>query len=291
MQIDELRDEPGTREPGRRCALVTGAGSGIGRATATWFQDRGWFVIVVDTDISKVPEGTVAVVGDVATPGVVESAVDIAEERCGAVTVLVNNAAHRGDGDILSCRPEDWQRAFDVNVSAAMRGIRRALPAMLARRNGCVANVASVSGLHGLRHRVAYSASKGALIALSRQIALDYGSSGVSSICLCPGATLTEGVHARLAARPNGTEFTEWYGAHQVIGRLLDPAEVAEAIGQLAGGRLTAALNGAVLTIDGGAHLSTPSDSSNVIGPAAAATVECRPLAAEARGTGGGSDG
>lgn len=276
MNADMTQGRAGRRGGAGSCALVTGAGSGIGRATATWFRDRGWLVVAIDTDISGVPDGTDVVHGDVSVPGVIESAIGTAEKRCGAVTVLVNNAVHRGDGDILSCRPEDWQRAFDVNVSAAMRGIRRALPEMLARGSGHIVNIASVAGQHGLRNRVAYSASKGALIALSRQVALDYGSRGVCSICLCPGATLTEGVRQRLAARAGAAEFTSKYAARQVIGRLLDPAEIAETIGLVATAKLAAPLNGAVLTLDGGAHLSTPSDSSNVMDPVIEAAGERR---------------
>lgn len=260
-----------------RCAVLTGAGSGIGRATARWFANRGWFVVGVDLEPGGLPAGVVPVIGDIAVPGVIESAIDVAEEHCGQVGVLVNNAAARADGDVLSCPPADWQRAFDVNVFAAMRGIRRALPQMLARGSGCIVNIASVSGLHGLRRRVAYSASKGALVALSRQVALDFGRQGVSSICLCPGATLTEGVRQRLAARADPATFTCRYAAQQVLGRLLAAEEVAEAVGLVSAGEAAAAFNGAVLTLDGGAHLSTPSDSSNVVDWAAVADRELMP--------------
>lgn len=249
-----------------RSVIVTGAGGGIGSSTVQWFHDRGWQVVAIDREASAYPTRVVAVDGDVSTAGVLELAVERATTGDLRLSALVNNAVQRDHQDVLSSTDADWNRVFEVNVMAAVRAMRLALPQMLGQGSGAIVNVASIAGLTGLRRRAAYSASKGALIALTKQAALDYAPRGIRVNCVCPGATNTAAIRERFSQFGRGEAVAAAFGARQLLGRLVEPAEVASVIGYLCD-EAPESINGQAVVIDGGSSLLTPADlSSTVVG-------------------------
>jgi 2-keto-3-deoxy-L-fuconate dehydrogenase len=247
-----------------RSAIVTGAAGGIGSATVAWFRDRGWVVVAVDREGSAYADDVVAVDGDVTAAGVLERAVEQAATGDLQLSALVNNAVQRDHHDVVSSTDADWNRVFEVNVMAAVRAMRLALPHMLRQRSGAIVNVASIAGLSGLRGRAAYSASKGALIALTKQAALDYTESGIRINCVCPGATNTEAIRSRFSQFGSPETVAATFGAQQLLGRLVEPSEVAATIGFLCDDAPDA-ISGQAIVIDGGSSLLTPADLSSAI--------------------------
>jgi 2-keto-3-deoxy-L-fuconate dehydrogenase len=145
---------------------------------------------------------------------------------------------------------------------AAVQGMRLVLPHMLRHRAGAIVNVASIAGLSGLRRRAAYSASKGALIALTKQAALDYAERGIRVNCVCPGATNTDAIRSRFSQFGPEETVAATFGARQLLGRLVEPGEVASTIGFLCDDAPDA-INGQAIVIDGGSSLLTPADLSS----------------------------
>lgn len=251
-----------------RSAIVTGAAGGIGSSTVEWFRDRDWVVVAIDREASAYPDHVVAVDGDVTASGVLERAVEHATTGELRLSALVNNAVQRDHHDVVSSTDADWNRVFEVNVMAAVRAMRLALPHMLRQRTGAIVNVASIAGLSGLQGRAAYSASKGALIALTKQAALDYAERGIRINCVCPGATNTGAIRSRFSEFGPYETIAAAFGARQLLGRLVEPSEVASIIGFLCDDAPDA-INGQAIVIDGGSSLQTPADLSYAVEGAA----------------------
>jgi NAD(P)-dependent dehydrogenase (short-subunit alcohol dehydrogenase family) len=241
-----------------RIAIVTGAGSGIGRATALGIAREGGHVIVNDLDptratatLDAAPEGSAtALAGDVTLPATAAALVDLADARGGA-DVLVNNAGFGGGAAAFdSFDAELWQRCVDVNLAAPFHLIARVLPGMAQRRRGSVVNVSSAAGLVGERGMYGYSAAKAGLVNLTRALALQYARKGVRVNCVCPGVTDTDFL-AEVKAHPDAEQVLARYRAMMPIGRLAHPEEIAAAILFLASDAASFVV-GAVLAVDGG---------------------------------------
>jgi NAD(P)-dependent dehydrogenase (short-subunit alcohol dehydrogenase family) len=184
-----------------KVAVVTGASSGIGRATAELFAARGAKVALLARSAAKLEklvakhEGRVlAVAGDVADLADVERLFSMTETRFGKCDVLVNNAGMIDVGPLVDTTLEQWQRMFDVNVHGVFLTCRRALPSMIARRNGAIVNVASISGVPGpdkFPGWVSYCASKGAVISMTESLAVEVKDSGVRVNAISPGSVDT----------------------------------------------------------------------------------------------------
>lgn len=230
-----------------RTALVTGAGSGIGQAMAEQLRDRGARVFGVDLDVSGVPVGCEPHAADVADPGAAAAMRDV----LGEVDVLMNNAGIGSTTDVLSCTLEEWDRVFAVNVRSVLLWTQAFLPGMLANGRGAIVNTASVAALVGLRDRASYSASKGAIVSLTRQIAIQYAGTGVRCNCICPGTVDSPWVARLLDAADDPAVARAGLVARQPIGRLGTPAEVARAAVYLASDD-AAFITGSALVIDGG---------------------------------------
>lgn len=183
-----------------RVVLVTGAGSGIGRASAVRIAQEGGSVFCVDLNgealdaavadiVSSGGEATACVcnVGDESS---VEAAVTACIERYGSLYALVNMAGILRFDDTEQLRSADWQRVIDINLTGSMLLCRAALPHLLKTR-GSIVNAASTAALSGLPCGVAYSASKGGVLAMTRSIAVEYAKRGVRANCVCPGDTKT----------------------------------------------------------------------------------------------------
>ena len=234
-----------------RCVVVTGAGSGIGREMASLFAAEGATVVGVDRRVKGIPDGALPVEADVSDPEAVDRMTAAALEHGGAIDVLVNNAAVVTMGDVLATSVEDWDRLFAVNCRSVFLATKAALPHMLERGRGVIVNTASVSGLIGLPGLAAYSSTKGAVVAFTRQVAVEYAARGIRCNCICPGTVETPGVTWALsqAADPQAAR-ADAVGRH-LLGRLGTEAEVAHAALYLASDD-AAFTTGTVLTTDGG---------------------------------------
>jgi 3-oxoacyl-[acyl-carrier protein] reductase len=239
-----------------RVALVTGGSRGIGRATAIALAEAGCAVAV---GWSKDEEGagkTAAAVEerggralpvqvDVADAASVDRAFDEVEAELGAVTVLVNNAGVTRDGLLLRMPEEQWQEVLRTNLDGAFHAIRRALPGMVRARTGRIVNVGSVAGLLGSAGQANYAAAKAGLVGLSRSVARELASRGVTCNVVAPGPIAT----AMLDALPEAR--VEELARQVPVGRLGTPEEVAAAVAFLCSDA-AAYVTGAVVPVDGG---------------------------------------
>lgn len=231
--------------------VVTGAASGIGFEMARQFRDEGARVYAADLAADGVPEATTGVRVDVTDAGSVSAALALAVRETGRLDVLCNNAGASSTTDPIACTVEEWERTFAVNARGVFLGTKYALPTMLAQGSGAIVNTASVAGLVGLKDRAAYCASKGAVIAFSRQVAVQYATSGVRCNCVCPGTVDSPWVGRLLAAAPDPRGARASLVSRQPMGRLGEPAEIAKAALYLASDD-AAFITGTELVIDGG---------------------------------------
>lgn len=234
-----------------RTALVTGAGSGIGREMARLLRDGGAQVVGVDLDPAGVPEGCAPVRADASDPEAVAAVCTQVLADLGRVDVLMNNAGVGSTTDVLSCTPEEWDGLFAVNVRSVFLWTRALLPAMLAQSYGSIVNTASVLALVGAPDRAAYSATKGAVVALTRQVAVQYAGTGVRCNCVCPGTVDSPWVGRLLDAADDPAAARSALVARQPVGRLGDPVEVARAAVYLASDAADF-VTGSALVVDGG---------------------------------------
>ena len=242
----------GERLSGKRAA-ITAAGQGIGRATAIAFAAEGarvWATDVNDSTLATLSAEHPAIATrhlDVTEAGEIQA---FAAEL-GAVDILFNCAGIVHEGSILECDEADWARSFDVNVTAMYRLVRAFLPAMVAAGGGSIVNVASVaSSVKGVPNRFAYSASKAAVIGLTKAVAVDFVRQGIRCNAICPGTVHTPSWEARTANAPDPEQARKQFIARQPMGRLGTPEEVAALAVYLAADE-SAFTTGAVHVIDG----------------------------------------
>lgn len=231
--------------------IVTGAASGIGRSMVEAFRDEGATVFGGDIAPEGIPEGCRAHRVDVSDEGQMTALVDAAVQETGRIDVLCNNAGIGSTSDVLDCSTEEWDRVFAVNARGVFVGTRSVLPHMLDRGRGAIVNTASVAGMVGLRDRAAYCASKGAVIAFTKQVAIQYAGTGVRCNCICPGTVETPWVEGLLSQAEDPTTRRAELIARQPAGRLGSPDEVAEAALYLASDA-AGFVTGSALVIDGG---------------------------------------
>ena len=234
-----------------RTAVVTGAASGIGHEIARMLVDRGATVAAVDLHTDGVPAGCLPVRADVSDPVAVEGVRDRVTRELGPVDVLMNNAGVGSTSDVVGCAVQEWDRVFAVNVRSVFLLMQAFLPSMLQREYGSIVNIASVLALVGARDRAAYSASKGAVVALTRQAAIQYAGTGVRCNCVCPGTVDSPWVARLLDAADDPDAARAALVARQPLGRLGTPEEVARAAVYLASDD-AAFMTGSALVIDGG---------------------------------------
>jgi meso-butanediol dehydrogenase/(S,S)-butanediol dehydrogenase/diacetyl reductase len=247
------------RVEGKR-AIVTGGGGGIGRATVMLMVEEGARVVVADIDVQRaataadeIGPGAAALACDVADPADVVRLFDAAEECLGGLLdVVVNNAGIEIDKDILTTSEDDWRRTIDVNLSGVFHGSRELVRrALAAGRPGAIVNTASVNGFYADAGIPAYCASKGAVIALTRAIAIDHGRAGIRANSICPGWVDT-GLAARyLDAQPNPDEARRRAGDLHALSRIGLPEEIAQVAVFLASDDASF-ITGSAFVVDGG---------------------------------------
>ena len=211
--------------------LITAAAQGIGRASVLALRDAGARVIATDLHI----EALLDIPGIQALPLDVTRAADIdaLSRQVGTLDVLFNCAGYVHSGALLECDEHAWQFSFDLNVTAMYRMIRAFLPGMLAAGGGSIINMASVaSSVKGVPNRFAYTASKAAVIGLTKSVAADYVGQGIRCNAICPGTVDSPSLRQRIAeqAREQGRSEAEVYQAfvdRQPMGRIGTPQEIA----------------------------------------------------------------
>ncbi|MGO8871730.1 MAG: glucose 1-dehydrogenase [Acidimicrobiales bacterium] len=243
-----------------KVAVITGAGSGIGRVAAGLFAAEGARVVVADVvggdaesaaaEIVGVGGDAVAVTADVSDEDQVATMIATAVGTYGGLDVLFNNAGifPADDGGVLDTPPETWQRVMEVNLKGVWLGCRAAVPAMLDSGGGSIVNVASFVALMGAATaQIAYTASKGGVLAMTRELAVEYARRGIRANSICPGPIETP-LLAELLAEPDRRQRRL---VHIPIGRFGRPEEIAKAALFLASDDASF-VTGSALVVDGG---------------------------------------
>jgi 2-keto-3-deoxy-L-fuconate dehydrogenase len=232
-------------------AIVTGGASGIGAALGEQPLDDGARVAVLDRETSGSHPDALAVQADVSDDASVRAAVAQAVDALGGLTTLVNNAGIGAQGTVADNPDEEWHRVFDVNVLGTVRVTRAALPHLRAAGQASIVMTCSVAATVGLQQRALYSATKGALLALTRAMAADHLREGIRVNCVSPGTADTPWVGRLLAAAEDPAAERAALEARQPHGRLVTPAEVAAAVAYLVD-PAASSTTGTELAVDGG---------------------------------------
>ena len=244
-------------------AVVTGAGSGIGRATAERLAEAGCQVTLIGRHVPRLTEtadrigdAAFAAPADVTDPDMLAAAIEAGRDRFGPIDILVNNAGAATSAPFLKTTPDDLRAMLALNLEAPAEAARLVLPGMLTRRWGRIVNVASTAGLKGYPYVSAYVAAKHGLVGLTRALALEVASKGVTVNAVCPGFTDTDLVARSVEAITGKTGRSEEdaraaLAASNPQGRLITPDEVATTIVWLCGDSASG-VNGAAVPVAGG---------------------------------------
>ena len=245
------------RLAGKVC-IVTGGGSGIGRATCLLFAQEGGRIVVADKSLDaaetvagEVGEAAIAHRTDVSDSQSVRAMLKQTVDRFGRLDVLVNNAGYGIPGSVVETDEADWDRLMAVNLNGVFYGCKYAIPIMRERGGGVVVNTASVVATVGIRDRAAYCASKGAVAALTRAMALDHVAEGIRINCIAPGTIDSPYFKEMLADSERPEALRRELEQRQAMNRLGTPEEIARGILYLACDD-SSFVTGTMLTVDGG---------------------------------------
>ncbi len=248
-------------------AFVTGAAHGIGRATARRFGEEGAIVVIADVDTGRGHETAAAFVGeglaaefvetDVADDANLKRSIDYTAERYGRIDILINNATWSSFGKVTELSKEDWDRSIATGLTSVFLGSKYAIPYMQRQGGGSIVNTSSIFGLVGGRNRAAYCTTKGAIVNLTRNMALDFIGDNIRVNCICPGGVSTwpeidhsDAPYWKTRRFPETLSWEQRVAMHP-IGRQGEPEEIAEAMMWLVdpANKFTV---GAAIVVDGG---------------------------------------
>ncbi len=251
-----------------KLAFVTGAAHGIGRATARRLGQEGTTVVIADIDTELGPDTAATLVEeglaaefvetDVADEASLRRSIDSTAERHGRIDILVNNAYWSAFGKVTELSKEDWDRSVATSLTAVFLGCKYTIPYMQRQGGGYIVNIGSIFGLVGGRNRPAYCSTKGAVVNLTRNMALDYIGDNIRVNCVCPGGVQTRPFAEGDEESPfwRGKNYPEALNREQrslmhPIGRHGRPEEIADAIAWLVdpANKFTV---GAAIVVDGG---------------------------------------
>ncbi|MGY4098825.1 SDR family NAD(P)-dependent oxidoreductase [Nocardia sp. R16R-3T] len=242
-------DEP--REFAGQAAIVTGGASGIGQAIALMLCRRGARVAALDRVEASPSDGIVGIAADVTSDDDVIGAVEQFVAVAGRVDILVNCAGIGAQGTVLDNSLEEWHRILDVNLLGVVRTSRACIPHLRRSKAPAIVNITSVAATIGLRQRALYSASKGAVDALTRAMAADLLADGIRVNAVAPGTVDTPWVRRLLDVSEDPRATFDSLRARQPHGRLVTPDEVAAAVAYLSGPQ-SGSTTGETFAVDGG---------------------------------------
>lgn len=232
-------------------AVVTGGASGIGAAIVARLLDGGARVAVLDRDVTGAHPDALAVVADVSDDASVRAAIEQVATAFGGLDTVVNNAGIGAQGTVADNPDDEWHRVWDVNVVGMVRVTRAALPHLRAAGRASVVNTCSVAATVGLQQRALYSATKGAVLALTRAMAADHLAEGIRVNCVNPGTADTPWVGRLLDSAADPAAERAALAARQPHGRLVAPDEIAVAVAYLVD-PVASSTTGTALAVDGG---------------------------------------
>jgi NAD(P)-dependent dehydrogenase (short-subunit alcohol dehydrogenase family) len=253
MTGKELHQNNSHRDLEGKVAIVTGAASGIGRATALLFEARGARVIAEDInpaveELSKGNEGILPFVGDVASEDCAKRVVALAIERFGKLDILVNNAATIKYTRVLDLSLEEWNNILSVNLTGVFLHSREAVRVMTPKKSGAIVNIGSYACFFGFPQIGAYAASKGGLAQLTRVLAVESIPHGIRVNAVGAGDVVTNLLNHFM---PNGRDFLAQHGRNAPIGRAAQPEEIVEVAAFVASDRASFIV-GSIVMADGG---------------------------------------
>lgn len=241
-----------------KVCLITGGGSGIGHATCQLFSREGAKVVVADKSLpaaqavaAQIGQPAIPIEVDVAQSGQVKAMIDATVRQFGRLDVLINNAGYGIPGSVTETAEEDWDRLMAVNVNGVFYGCKHAIPVMKAQGGGVIVNTASIVATVGIRNRAAYCASKGAVAALTRAMALDHVADNIRVNCVAPGTIDSPYFEDIFRKSDRPQELRRELEARQAMNRLGLPQEIANAFLFLASDE-SSFCTGSMLTADGG---------------------------------------
>jgi NAD(P)-dependent dehydrogenase (short-subunit alcohol dehydrogenase family) len=253
MTPKELPKDASQRDLEGKVAIVTGAASGIGRATALLFEARGAQVIAEDinpavNELTSSHENIVPFAGDVANEDSARRVVALAMERFGKLDILVNNAATIKYTRVLDLTLEEWNNILSVNLTGAFLHSREAVRVMAPKKSGAIVNIGSYACFFGFPQIGAYAASKGGLAQLTRVLAVESIAHGIRVNAVGAGDVVTNLLNHFM---PDGREFLAQHGKNAPIGRAAEPEEIAEVAAFLASDKASFVV-GSIVMADGG---------------------------------------
>lgn len=247
----------------KRVVLITGVAGGIGSAAARVFAETGWHVVGVDRRyVESLPGVAHFIQADISEPNTPESIFEEVGAREGQLAALVNNAAIQICKPLVETTIEEWDATMAANVRSVFLSVRQAYP-LLKQHGGAIVNVSSVHAVATSVGIAAYAASKGALLALTRAMALELAKDNIRVNAVLPGAVDTPMLHRSLARgqgkRHNLDELIRGIGRKHVMGRIGQPEEIGKVIVFLADSNQSSFMTGQAIIVDGGAtaRLST----------------------------------
>jgi len=232
-------------------AVVTGGASGIGAAVARKLIDSGASVAVLDLNPADADPAAFAVATNVADDESVRAAIEAVVGRFGRIDIVVNNAGIGAQGDVAANSDDEWHRVWDVNVIGMARVVRAALPYLRVSPAASIVNLSSVVATAGVPQRVLYSATKGAVLAMTRAMAADHLREGIRVNAVNPGTADTPWINGLLAQADDPATERAALEARQPHGRLVTPEEVAGAVLYLAS-PASGSTTGTSIAVDGG---------------------------------------
>jgi meso-butanediol dehydrogenase/(S,S)-butanediol dehydrogenase/diacetyl reductase len=241
-----------------KVCLITGGGSGIGRATCLLFAGEGAKVVVADKSLSaaravaaQIGAAAIAIEVDVAQSASVRAMIDATVRDFGRLDVLINNAGYGIPGSVTETSEDDWDKLMAVNVNGVFYGCKHAIPVMKQQGGGVIVSTASTVATVGIRNRAAYCASKGAVAALTRAMALDHVADNIRVNCVAPGTIDSPYFEEIFRNSDRPAELRRELEARQAMNRLGQPEEIANAFLFLASDE-SSFCTGSMLTADGG---------------------------------------